>query len=402
MAPRPPPFRAEHIGSLLRSQRLLQKRNEIAAGAQDKEEVLRQIEDEEIGEAVELQQRLGYYAVTDGEFRRALYWGSFFTDLEGKQEITVTSADANELFRPYGCDVKLFTEEGSKGGNTVICVGKIKWVKSSYLDHFMFLKNLVPPDQVKCIKMTLASPEWYHMRYKPGKAFPKDVYANSRECFDDIAAAFREEIRVLYEAGCRNFVIDNPNLGFCCDQSFADGWAADDSNDLSLIEQVIEYIEVMNYCFAGLPSDAHTGVHLCRGNFMSRHWASGGYLAIARELFTRSKVDTFYLEFDTERAGGFEPLRCLPAEKSVVLGLVTTKFAKLEDKKELKSRVLEAARYMAKGAGQTQAQAMERISVSPQCGFASAAIGNLVSKDDQAAKLKLVRELADELWLGER
>lgn len=134
---------------------------------------------------------------------------------------------------------------------------------------------------------------------------------------------------------------------------------------------------------------------------MSRHWASGGYMAIAKELFSRSEVNTFYLEFDTERAGDFEPLRYLPSDKYVVLGLVTTKFSVLEDTAELKEKVLTAARCIAKAVGQTQAQALERISVSPQCGFASAAIGNLITFDDQVKKLKLVRKLADEIWPGE-
>lgn len=139
-----------------------------------------------------------------------MYWGSFFQDLEGFEEIHVKNTD---LFRPYGCDVKLFAESGDKGGDTVLCTGKIKHVRNSYLEHFTFLKSIVPPNEVKNIKMSLASPEWYHMRYKNGLAFPQDVYPTSVEYFADIAAAFRAELAALYDAGLRNVVIDNPNFG---------------------------------------------------------------------------------------------------------------------------------------------------------------------------------------------
>ena len=181
-----------------------------------------------------------------------------------------------------------------------------------------------------------------------------------------------------------------------------EGWKKDKLNTKSTDELLDEYIEMYNECIAKRPADMHAGVHLCRGNFVnSRHFSEGGYDRIAKKLFQSLNVDTYYLEYDTPRAGGFEPLKEVPKHKNVIVGVITSKFPKLEDLDEMKARVLKAADYIAEGNGQTQKEALERMGVSPQCGFASHSSGNAVVRDDMIAKLKLVRQLADSIWPGE-
>lgn len=267
-------------------------------------------------------------------------------------------------------------------------------------------------------KLTLPAPEWYHLRYQTGHAYPKGVYANDQEYFADIAKAYQAEIKILYEAGCRNVTIDDPNLAckssqfkqgsssvtdiafldFCSEkmlQGFKD--AGEDSEAL-----LDSYIKLYNDCLQGRPDDFHVGLHLCRGNFAySRHFSEGGYDRIASKLFNEINVDTYFLEYDTERAGGFEPLKELPPYKNVILGVITSKFPELEDVDKTRERVFQAADFVGKGAGQSREQALKRIGVSPQCGFASHHLGNSVTKADMMAKLKLVRTLADSIWPGE-
>jgi methionine synthase II (cobalamin-independent) len=180
-----------------------------------------------------------------------------------------------------------------------------------------------------------------------------------------------------------------------------DGWAADKTNTQTADELFDSYISFYNNCFQR-PSDMHLGIHLCRGNFVnSRHFSEGGYDRIATKLFQHLNVSTYYLEYDTPRAGGFEPLKALPKDKFVVLGVVTSKFPKLEDKKEMVERVLQAAEFVAEGSGESREVALQRMGVSPQCGFASHSEGNLLTYDDMVEKLKLVRAIADEVWPGE-
>lgn len=306
-------------------------------------------------------------------------------------------------------------------------MGKIKHVGSTYVDQWNYLKEHIPPEYVKEAKLTLPAPEWYHLRYQTGRAYPKDVYANDQEYFSDIAKAYHAELKILYDAGCRNVTIDDPNLAcksnprscspylppfvflvtnwlliafpdFCSEkmlQGFKD--AGEDSEAL-----LDSYIKLYNDCLSTRPDDLHVGLHLCRGNFAySRHFSEGGYDRIARKLFNGIDVDTYFLEYDTERAGGFEPLAALPPHKNVVLGVITSKFPELEDLGRMRERVLQAADFVARGAGQTREQALRRIGVSPQCGFASHHLGNSVTKEDMVNKLKLVRKLADSIWPGE-
>ncbi|KAL2008262.1 hypothetical protein VTN00DRAFT_8244 [Thermoascus crustaceus] len=395
---RNPPFRAEHLGSLLRSETLLKKRAEVEK-KEAPESDLKSIEDKDIKDIVDTQVKLGYSAITDGEYRRHMFWGSFFPGLEGFEEVAHPDP---EIFRMYIPDIAAFTEAGYKPGETVICTGKIKHVGSTYVDQFKYLASLVPPEQVKNLKITLAAPNWYHLRYKEGRAYPKDVYSSDEEYFADIAKAYQEELQILYDAGCRNVQYDDPNLAYFCSEKMIAGWNADSLNKYSVDDLLDKYIKLYNDCLSKRPADFHVGVHLCRGNFVnSRHFSEGGYDRIAVKLFKELNVDTYYLEYDTPRAGGFEPLKELPKHKNVILGVVTSKFPQLEDKEEMKKRVYAAAEFIAQGNDETVEEALKRVGVSPQCGFASHSSGNAVKHDDMIAKLKLVRDIANDIWPGE-
>ncbi len=205
---RNPPFRAEHLGSLLRTEKLLDTRHAWEAGKANASD-LKSIEDQDVKDIVALQQEVGFHAITDGEYRRHMFWGSFWPGLEGMTEIETPDAG---LFRMYIPDIAAFTEEGYKPGETVLCTGKIKHKGSTYTDQFDYLKSLVSESEVKNLKLTLAAPNWYHLRYKQGKAYPKDVYANDDEYFTDIAKAYQDELKILYEHGLRNVQFDDPNL----------------------------------------------------------------------------------------------------------------------------------------------------------------------------------------------
>ena len=394
-----PPFRAEHLGSLLRPKDLGDKR--IALDGKKAVEIaadpeLRGIEDKAIDEIVKLQLDLGFHAVNDGEYRRHQFWGTFFPALEGMEEIFEPPLD---MFRLYVPDLAAFTEAGHKPGESVVCTGKIRHTGSTYTDQWNYLKNLLPAERVKEAKLTLPAPNWYHLRYQSGKAYPKDVYANDEEYFADIAKAYRDELQILYEAGCRNVTIDDPNLAYFCSEKMLQGFKDAGEDSEALLDS---YIKLYNDCLSARPDDLHVGLHLCRGNFAySRHFSEGGYDRIATKLFKGIPVDTYFLEYDTERAGGFEPLKELPAHKNVVLGVITSKFPELEDLAAMRERVFQAADFVAQGAGQTREQALQRLGVSPQCGFASHHLGNSVTREDMINKLKLVRELANSIWPGE-
>lgn len=394
-----PPFRAEHLGSLLRPKELTERRVALDDAKaleilQDKE--LHTIEDQAIDEIVKLQLDLGYHAINDGEYRRHQFWGTFFPNLEGFEEIVNPEW---EMFRMYVPDTAAFTESGHKPGETIVCTGKIKHAGSSYISDWEYLKKLVPADRVKELKITLAAPEWYHLRYKKGRSYPASVYANDAEYFADIAVAYRTELQILYDAGCRNVTIDDPNLAYFCSEKMLAGFKEDGEDAEALLDS---YIKLYNDCISARPVDMHLGIHLCRGNFAySKHFSEGGYDHIATKLFNDIGADTYFLEYDTERAGTFAPLKALPVHKNVVLGVITSKFPELEDIEEMKKRVFEAADMIAEGAGQTREEALKRIGVSPQCGFASHHLGNSVTRDDMIAKLKLVRQLADSIWPGE-
>ncbi|KAF9637805.1 putative methionine vitamin-b12 protein [Lasiodiplodia theobromae] len=396
---RNPPFRAEHLGSLLRPKDLLDKKAEVQEGKAQVAD-LKPLEDAAIKDIVAKQQEWGYRALSDGEYRRHMFWGTFFPGLDGMKEVQQPSLD---MFRTYVPDMAAFLETNHIPGETVICTGKIRHTgQSTYVDQVEYLKTLLPKERWGEIKLTLAAPNWYHLRYREGQAYPADVYSSDEEYFGDIAKAYQTELDILYKAGLRNVQYDDPNLAYFCSEKMLKGWEEDKRNKYTADELLDVYIKLYNDCIAKVPADLHVGIHLCRGNFIgSRHFAEGAYDRIASKLFRDLNMQTYYLEYDTPRAGGFAPLAELPVDKNVILGIVTSKFPELEDKEEMKRRIYEAADIMAKGAGQTRDEALNRIGVSPQCGFASHACGNLIDHDGMAKKLLLVRQIADDVWPGQ-
>ncbi|KAI6044717.1 UROD/MetE-like protein [Pisolithus marmoratus] len=386
-----PPFRAEHIGSLLRPDYLLQARKQF-----DKKEItyeqLLALEDKAIAEALRLQREVGIKGFTDGEYRRHMFYDGFFDHLQGFEEIQNPPID---IFKTYVPDIKAFLANNTKPAGTTLCTSKIKHVESGYLPQFEALKALVQPEEVKNIKLTLAAPEWFHLRHGE-HAFRAGVYASRDEYFDDIAAAYRVELEVLYGAGLRNAQFDDPLLAYFCAEPMLKGMQEAGEDSEVLLDR---YIQLYNDCLAGRPRDMTVSLHLCRGNFRhSIHFSEGGYDAIAVKLFNEINVDCYYLEYDTERAGTFEPLRYLPKNKTVVLGLVTSKFPELEDIGTLRERVMQAAKIMAADTGESEEEALQRICVSPQCGFASHSEGNLLGMNDMRKKLVLIKDLATSIW----
>ncbi|KAK9897283.1 methionine synthase-like protein [Cystobasidium minutum MCA 4210] len=402
-AKRNPPFRAEQLGSLLRPEELIQKRYAVAKGEADASD-LQPLEDASVKEIVKLQQDCGIHPISDGEYRRHMFWGRTWETFNGMEEIQTGSMKGYDesIFRAYAPDVASFLHDKAVPNSVTVCTGKISHPgKSSNLPEFEYMKSLVPESEWKNIKLTLISPSWYHFRYAPGRAYSKEAYSSDEQYFADAAKAYQVELKILYDAGLRNVQIDDPNLAYFCSESMLKGWAEDKGNTETADEMFDKYIQYYNACFER-PEDMHLGVHLCRGNYIGgRHFSEGAYDRIAKKLFQNLNVDTFYLEYDTPRAGGFEPLAHLPKNKNVILGVLSSKFPKLEDQQEMVDRVYKAADIIASGSNETREEALKRIGVSCQCGFASHAEGNPIKKQDMINKLKLVRAIADQVWPGE-
>ncbi|KAM0750757.1 UROD/MetE-like protein [Meredithblackwellia eburnea MCA 4105] len=381
----PPPFRADHIGSLKRPDDLLRARAAVDAGKMTKEQ-LRPIEEVAIKNVVALQKEVGIKSITDGEFSRHMFFDGFFNNLEGME---LVKNPPREYFNMWVPDIKGFFEShAEKPADVILCRGKLVRNKPMYRPEFELLKTFLKPEEVGGAKITLCAPEWFHLRHIP-HAYPKEVYADDAAYFADIAKAYRAELADLYGAGCRSVQFDDPILAYFCSESMLAGMKAEGYDSDAMLDS---YIKLYNDCIEGRPKDMVVGVHLCRGNFKNgMHFSEGGYDKISRKLFQELNADTFYLEYDTERAGGFEPLADLPAHKTVVLGLVTSKFPKLEDKGALIARIKEAASFMGEAG-------LERLMISPQCGFASHEEGNDMTHDDVKKKLQLVVEVSKAVW----
>ncbi|KAK5196257.1 hypothetical protein LTR92_003801 [Exophiala xenobiotica] len=399
---RAPPFRAEHMGSLLRPQKLLDARAAVRdQGLSEEDAGLPAAEKEAIGDIVKAQLDLGFKGVTSGEFNRTRFWGLFWDELEGTTRLQDAEAS---MFRLYHPDVVSLIEKDRKvmPGDSVIAGAKIKYPQAgtkSNLHELKLVQEVVPKGQWGDIKLTMITPAWFHMRYKQGRAYTPEAYANDTEYFKDVAKAYSAELQTLYDAGLRNVQFDDPGLAYFCSTAFRKGWEEDKDNTGSVDDLLDAYIQLYNDSIANCPADMHTGVHLCRGNFIGgRHFAEGAYDIIAKRLFENLNVNTFYLEYDTERAGGFEPLKFLPKNKNVIVGCISTKLRELEDKEETKNRIYKAADFVAEGSGQTQEEALKRIGISPQCGFSTHETGYPLSMEDQSKKLALVRSIADEIW----
>ena len=364
------PFRADHVGSLLRPPDLLAARADRAAGRIGAEQ-LRAAEDEAVRDAVRMQEGVGLQSATDGEFRRTSWHMDFIYQLGG-----VHQADDK-------LTVKFYNQAGTLEfvSAALKIDGRISLPNTIFGGAFTFLRDQVA---TATPKLTIPSPSMVH--YRGGRAaIDPTVYAGLDEFWDDLSAAYAEQIRRLGELGCRYLQLDDTSLAYLNDPRQRELVASQGGDPEHQHER---YIRQINAALTGRPAGMRVTTHMCRGNFRSSWAAEGGYDFVAEALFTQLDVDGFFLEYDDSRSGGFAPLRFVPPGKMVVLGLVTTKRGQLEDKDELKRRIDEAARYVP----------LEQLCLSPQCGFSSTVEGNLLSREEQVAKLRLVVETAAEVW----
>ena len=366
-----PPFRADHVGSILRPPELLKARKDFEAGRIDADE-LRGIEDEAISRIVRKQEEIGLQSATDGEFRRASWHMDFIYQLDG---ITKEPGNIKVKFHNEQGDIE-FTPaalhvDGKLGVSTTI-----------FGEAFRFLQQTVTTNVPK---LTIPSPSMVH--YRGGKAaIDPRVYPDMDSFWNDLTAAYRDEVRRLGELGCTYLQFDDTSLAYMNDPHQREYIASIGGDPES---QHVEYIHHINEALAERPDGMSVTTHMCRGNFRSGWAAEGGYDFVAEALFHELDVDGFFMEWDDDRSGGFEPLRLLPkGDKMVVLGLVTTKRGELESKDLLKRRIEEAAKYAP----------IEQLCLSPQCGFSSTFEGNELSENEQWAKLRLIVELAEEVW----
>ncbi len=370
MAPRTkPPFRADHVGSLLRPRAVLDALENLKHGRITASE-LREIEDQAIRDAVKMQEDIGLEAVTDGEFRRASWHMDFLYQVGG-----VTRAHDN-------LTVRFHNEKGDLEFTPAALhiTGKLKFERCIFADDFKFLKSTtgVTP------KLSIPSPSMMH--YRGGRAaIDERIYPDLAGFWSDLAHVYAEQIAALAALGCAYLQLDDTSLAYLNDPAQRQ-YIARLGGDGA--RQHLTYIRTINAALANRPPKMTICTHSCRGNFRSSWVASGGYDFVAESLFNELNVDGFFLEYDDARSGGFEPLRFVPKNKMVVLGLVSTKRGALEKKDELKRRIDEAARYVP----------LDQLCLSPQCGFSSTLEGNVLTVDDQIAKLRLVVETAREIW----
>ena len=365
-----PPFRADHVGSLLRPPRLLQARDDFAAGRITPDD-LRAVEDEEIPGAIRMQEEVGLQSATDGEFRRASWHMDFIYALGG---VTKAPGHLAVKFRNAAGEIE-FTPA------SIRVDGKIRIEDTIFADAFTFLKSHVA---TAVPKLTIPSPNMVHYRGGPAMLDPA-VYPDMDRFWADLAAAYAEEVRRLAGLGCTYLQFDDTSLAYLNDPAQRAGISArgEDAEHLHL-----RYIRQINAAVRDRPAEMAVTTHLCRGNFRSSWVASGGYDFVAEALFSELAVDGFFLEYDDERSGGFEPLRFVPPGKMVVLGLVTTKRPGLESKDALRRRVDQAARYVP----------LDQLCLSGQCGFSSTVEGNALTSEEQVAKLSLIVETARDIW----
>jgi methionine synthase II (cobalamin-independent) len=360
-----PPFRADHVGSLLRPERLRQAFRQFAAREIDAR-AFNAIQDDAIRDVVRLQEEVGLEVVTDGEFRRGSYWGRFVER-------------AGFEIRP--AIFRFRNDQGHEVEFTApFAAGKIRRTQPLALDEFLFLRDqtaLTP-------KITLPAPSTMHF-YRCTDFAAASAYPDTDDFFADLAAVFRAEIAALAEAGCRYIQLDEVAIALLCDPNIRAMVLKAGSDPDALVDL---YVEAINDAVADCPAGVVVGVHMCRGNFKGHYLGAGGYESVAEKFFTDTNVNHFLLEFDTPRAGDFAPLRFVPKTKGVVLGLVSSKIPMLESFDTLKRRTDEAARHID----------LDRLAISPQCGFASTVAGNPLSEDDERAKLRQVVDAAREIW----
>jgi 5-methyltetrahydropteroyltriglutamate--homocysteine methyltransferase len=366
-----PPFRADHVGSLLRPPELLKARDEFAAGRLSAEE-LRATEDEAIRSVVKMQQDVGLQTATDGEFRRASWHMDYIYQLGGIGQA------------PGDIKVKFRNEDGEiEWTPAAIHVGeKVHLAHTIFGRDFEFLQSLVP--ETMTAKLTIPSPSMVH--YRGGRAaLDPSVYSDIEEFWADLTSTYADQVKAIAAQGCRYLQFDDTSLAYLNDPQQREQMASKGEDAEHLHET---YIRNINRALEGRPEGLTVTTHMCRGNFRSSWAAEGGYDFVAEALFGGLDVDGFFLEYDDARSGGFEPLRFVPKGKLVVLGLVTTKRGALESKDVLKRRIEEASNYVP----------IEQLCLSPQCGFSSTVEGNALSYDQEVAKLRLIVETAAEVW----
>jgi 5-methyltetrahydropteroyltriglutamate--homocysteine methyltransferase len=361
-----PPFRADHVGSLLRpaplkAARAKRGRGEIPADA------LAAIEDREIENVIRKQEGVGLTSVTDGEFRRAFWNYDFLGKLDGVEAYLGERKIKFQGPQPKPMMLRVTGKLGAYSPHPMI-------------EHFKF----VAAHTKAAPKMTIPSPSSLHFRYGRD-AVPEAIYPAMEDFYRDLGESYRKAVRAFADAGCRYLQLDEVNFTYLCDPKLRE-FVANRGDDPERLPHV--YAAMINKAISDIPADMTIAMHLCRGNFQSTFVASGGYEPVAEILFNAIKVDAYFMEYDSERAGGFEPLRFVPKGKMVVLGLVTSKSGKLESKDELKRRIDEAATFVD----------LDQLCLSPQCGFASTEEGNLLAEDEQWAKLARVVEVAEEVW----
>ncbi len=361
-----PPFRADHVGSLLRSPALhaarqKRERGEIDAAA------LKAIEDREIVELIRKQEAVGLKSITDGEYRRASWQTDFLTALDGVEAYKGERKFKFKGAQPRPILLRLKGKLGRVDGHPMV-------------EHFKF----VQANTKATPKMTIPSPSTLHFRYGR-EAVPESIYPTMDEFYRDLGATYRKVVRAFADAGCRYLQLDEVNLAYLCDPALCEQVRArgDDPKTLPMV-----YAGMINAAISDIPADMTISMHLCRGNFRSTFVATGGYEPVAEILFNTIHVHGYFMEYDSERAGGFEPLRFVPKGKTVVLGLVTSKTGELESKDAIKRRIDQAAKFVD----------LEQLALSPQCGFASTEDGNVLAEEQQWAKLRMIVEVAEEVW----
>ena len=360
-----PPFRADHVGSLLRPAALKAARERHAKGEIGVDE-LKAVEDREIKDVIKKQEAAGLQSITDGEFRRSWWHLDFLWGLDGVEKHVMDTGIAFAAVTTRNEGVKV--------------TGKIGFSSHPMIEHFKFVKA----NTTRAPKLTIPAPSALYGR-PVGTPIDKSVYPKLDKLFDDLGQAYRKAVRAFADAGCRYLQLDEVFIAMLCDPKYRQQMKdrGDDPEALGPI-----YGDLINMAISDIPSDMTVTMHLCRGNYKSTFMGAGGYEAVQEVLFDRIKVHGYFMEYDTERAGGFAPLRHLHKDRLAVLGLVTTKSGTLESKDTIKRRIEEAARFTD----------LDRLCLSPQCGFASTEEGNTLAENDEWAKLTMIGEVAREVW----
>jgi 5-methyltetrahydropteroyltriglutamate--homocysteine methyltransferase len=361
-----PPFRADHVGSLLRTAPLKQARARRERGDIGAEE-LKAVEDDEIRKVIKRQEDIGLQAVTDGEFRRAFWNYDFLGGLDGVEAYLGERKIKFQGPNPKPMMLRVTGKLGTFSGHPM-------------LEHFKF----VAAHTTRVAKMTIPSPSSLHFRYGRD-AVPETIYPDMADFYRDLGTTYAKAVRAFADHGCRYLQLDEVNFTYLCDPELR-AQVANRGDDPEKLPSI--YAAMINAAVTDIPPDMAFTMHLCRGNFQSTFVASGGYEPVAEILFNAINVHGYFMEYDSDRAGGFEPLRLVPKGKTVVLGLVTSKSGRLESKDELKRRIDEAAKFIP----------LDQLCLSPQCGFASTEEGNILAEDEQWAKLRTIVEVAEEVW----